>query len=76
MTDKLPKEFRISQRVRALVGFKDGHVDIRYDTKIPLVGELTLRLERADIPAVERVLAAAKEWTSKSEIERYLKGAD
>lgn len=73
---KYPVTFQISNKVSAQVGFKNGRVVIVVDTRIPIVGRVSLTLEPSDIPAVERTIAAAKLWLAKSEMERFLKGAE
>lgn len=78
MTDDTPKpvEFPISKKVTAYVGYKDGHVGIGVKTGIPLVGEITLRIEAGEVGAVDKVIAAAKVWLSKTEKERQEKGVE
>ena len=73
---KPPVEFRISAKVSAAVGFKSGRVRITVQTGVPLVGAVNLWLEAADIPAVERIVAAQREWMAKSPMERLLTGGD
>lgn len=73
---KYPMEHQISEKVRARIGFRDGRVEILVKTGIPFVGEVTLTLEPGDIPAVEQVVANAKKWLAKKELERFLEGAE
>lgn len=65
-----PERFDINARLKARVGYRDSRVEIEYDTRIPLVGWYTLRLERADMPAVDRVFEAQRRWVELSMARR------
>lgn len=61
-----PETFFINDRLKARVGYRDSRVEIEYDTRIPLVGWYTLRLEKDDMPAIDRVFAAQRHWVELS----------
>ena len=56
-----PIEFRIGDKVKALVGFPDGHVELAVKTPSPFP-DITLRVEPADVFEIEKVIKASIKW--------------
>jgi hypothetical protein len=63
---KYPVQFPINDRLKARIGYRDSRVEIEYNTRVPLVGWYTLRLDPADMPLVDRVFLAQDEWIKLS----------
>lgn len=65
----MPKihEMKISNKVRALWGFPDGHVDIVVTVSIPIFPdpEVTLRIEPEEIRIVRDIAHEAEAWLKK-----------
>lgn len=59
------EEYPIKSDLVVLVGYKDGHVGIVYNTGIPVIGRLTFRIEKDEIAHVERVLDAQERWVER-----------
>lgn len=57
-----PKEFVIRDDLSILVGFADAHVAVEYDTAIPFVGRIRLRVESDELELVREVLIKATKW--------------
>ena len=63
---KYPLEYLINDRLKARIGYRDSRVEIEYNTRVPLIGWYTLKLEPADFPAIDRVFLAQDEWVKLS----------
>jgi hypothetical protein len=59
-------EYTITKDLSVLVGFKDAHVGVVYNTGIPLVGRVTLRIESFEITHVEKLLVVEKDWIERA----------
>jgi hypothetical protein len=61
-----PKEFKINDRFKARIGYKDSRFEVEYNTHVPLVGWYTLALQPADLPYIEMVFVAQDKWVELS----------
>lgn len=52
-----PLVFEVNDRLALRVGFRDSRMAVTYDTRVPLVGQVSLTLEPQDLPLVESVMA-------------------
>jgi len=52
-------EKQISKDVRVVIGFDDGHGEVKVKTGIPLVGEITLKLNAEELFRIGDVLSQA-----------------
>lgn len=75
--EKWPKVLPMSDRVTATVGFADDRVKITVKTGLPwpAPSEVSLWLTAKDMPLVEEVLRAQKQWLEKPEYVRQVTGA-
>jgi hypothetical protein len=64
--EKWPKEFRINDRLKARIGYRDSRFEVEYDTKILFVGWYTLAMDPTDLPLVDRVFEAQEQWVKLS----------
>jgi hypothetical protein len=70
-----PVAIKLSVDVTAYVGYADDRVRIEVATGIPLVNKISLWMDAADLPAVERVVIEQKKWMNLPRPYRFLKGA-
>jgi len=64
--EKYPREFKVNDRLTIRVGYRDNRAVISWNTRIPLVGWIGENLAPADLPLVERVMLAQREWVELS----------
>lgn len=71
-----PRVLAISSNVNAKVGFNTDRAKIAVRTNLPwpVPKEFALWLEPEDVPRVEAVIAAYKEWLSKPKAMREFTG--
>ena len=66
-TGTFPQEIRISDKVRAVVGHDDGHVDIFVTINLLVASkEVALRIEAPDVAGVERLVRLQKAWMARN----------
>jgi hypothetical protein len=63
---KWPKEFKINDRLKARIGYKNSRFEVEYDTRIPFVRWYTLALQPADLPLIDSVFDAQDKWVALS----------
>lgn len=61
-----PQEFKINDRLKARIGYRDSRFEVEYNTRIPFVGWYTLALEPIDLPLIDRVFDAQDKWVALS----------
>jgi len=59
-------EYPINERLTAKVGYRDAHVGIEFQTGIPLVGRIPLRIEKDEIAHVEKLLVVERDWIERA----------
>lgn len=63
---KWPKEFKINDRLKARIGYKNSRFEVEYNTRLPFVGWYTLALQPADLPLIDKVFDAQEQWVALS----------
>lgn len=73
-----PRTLALSENVSAKVGFNTDRAKISVRTGLPWPApkEVALWLTPEDIPRVEAVIAAYKEWLAKPQAQREFTGED
>ena len=61
-----PKEFKINDRLKARIGYKNSRFEVEYNTRLPFVGWYTLSLQPADLPLIDKVFDAQEQWVALS----------
>jgi hypothetical protein len=64
--EKWPKTFVVNDRLKIMVGFRDSHAAVEFDTRVPLVGRYTLRVEKSEMPFVDQVFVVQGHWKALS----------
>lgn len=69
-----PQVLALSNNVNVKIGFNSDRAKVMVRTGIPLVREVSLWLEPEDVPRVEAVIAAYKEWLALPQAQREFTG--
>jgi hypothetical protein len=71
--DEYPMEIKISEKVSAFVGYNND--SIRIAIKVPIVGKVSVWIDKEDMPSVTKVDEAYKKWLAIPGPVRLMKGA-
>lgn len=64
-----PRTFVVNDRLKVRVGFQDSRTEVEFDTRVPLVGRYTLRVEASELPFVDQVFKVQEEWVLLSRVK-------